>query len=536
MKQLIFLLIIMWSSTAFGANGISGLEVDEGGVVLETTNVHADSGGSIGITDDTSGSGVTDGLMLQQTGLDSFIYNWEDGDMFFGVNGATDMTLLDGGNFGIGEDAPEGKLHVNTTGYDEGIILEIPAIAALPNAGYTQLPPMTWQGGEEKFGKWRQFFNGYEMGWGLSYNTKWNYEDNTWSGRDVGDDRTNMCAMLRFNVAEGNVGGELLELNFAQGASAEVVPDWNSSSDYFFYAASIDNAAPTMFHMRAPGNSDVTIRMAPDEGGDPTRVQLRNAADNNFYIESLEQGSTSYANPFSQRTEPIIAIDVEERNVGIGHASPTADVDIRGNSSVELPNTCSSSGTTVTSTAHGQWALDVLSLPSGDNGTEETFIITAVTNANTMIIDSVPTNAVSGVVCHTDSDLLNIDDAEGREKFNINKRGLVTFDGDLKMIAETIYLADDGAFSIETGVNGTGAAITYHGFGWLIVGDADEYAQFWVNATGGVILVGNTADIVANADTDGKFCINIAGDPAEPVYLKNRLGSATQVSYVFWYN
>jgi len=498
-------------------------------------HVHATTGTTIRITDNTTGASATDGAMIQQTGVNSYLWNWETGDLYLGTDGSTDMTIQTGGNVGIGETSPAGKLHIDTTGYDEGLIIAIPDIASLPDAGYTQAPVITWQGGETKFGKWRNFFNGYEMGWGLSYNAKWNYDDNTWEGRDIGDSRTNMCAMLRFNVAEGNIGGELLELNFAQGANAGVAPDWNSSSDYFFFASSTDNNAPTMFHMRAPGNCDVTIRMAPDEGGDASRMQLRNAADNIFYIENLEYGSTSYANPFAQITETIIGIEVDGRDVGIGHASPTADLHIQGNLSQALSNAVTNVGTAVASISHGLWTSDVIGLPTGADGTEEVFLVAAVPDVNNLILDSVPTNDVTGKVGHTDSDLFKITNADNQDQLSIDKHGIWTFDANIKHIAKTIYLADEGTIALETGSVGVGAVITYHAFGWLVVGNNEERTQFWVDHQGGVTLVGNSANIVANADTEGKICINIAAAPAEPVYLRNKMGSAKQISWVMWY-
>lgn len=440
------------------------------------------------------------------------------------------------GNVGIGEASPAGRLHIDTTGYDEGFILEIPAIASLPNAGYTQAPPMTWQGGEAKFGKWRQFFNGWEMGWGLSYNTKWNYHNNTWAGRDSGTSTANICAMIRFNVAEGqDTGGNCLEVNFATGAAGGVVPDWNNGATYFFYDGSSSRHAPTRLHMQAPGNCDVTITMAPDEGAVPSRLQLRNAAGGVFHIENLEFGSTVFGSPFSQRTETIVGINVASRNVAIGHAVPTADLHVKGNCSQALPNTCTSSGTAVASTAHGLWMTDVVSLPSGASGVEEVFLVAGVTDANNFVLDSAPSNNVTNAVGHTDSDLFKINNGDGIEVMKINKRGLQTFDSSLNQIAKTIYLADEGTISLETGALGTGACITYHGFGWIIVGDDEEFTQFRVGSTGTVTLIGNTANIVANADTDGKLCVNVAGAPAEPVYLKNRLGAAKQISYVMWY-
>jgi hypothetical protein len=68
---------------------------------------------SIQITDGTSGDTNSDGLLLQfSAGNTAYIYNFENGPMYFGTNNNTRMTILDGGNVGIGT-TPTEKLDVD---------------------------------------------------------------------------------------------------------------------------------------------------------------------------------------------------------------------------------------------------------------------------------------------------------------------------------------------------------------------------------------------------------------------------------------
>lgn len=191
---------------------------------------------------------------------------------------------------------------------DYGAILEIPYIYELPDYDYPNVTAITWQGGESKFGKWRNFFNGYEMGWGISYNSQWNYKDNTWEPRDTVDTRTSICSMIRFNVAEGNVGGNVFEINFAKGDKYNSPPDWNSAASYFFYDGSSKIKAPAKLFIHAPGNSDAMIQLAPNEGASPNRVNLRNAADGKFYIEHEEYGSEVFSPKYSATRTPAVTI------------------------------------------------------------------------------------------------------------------------------------------------------------------------------------------------------------------------------------
>ena len=60
----------------------------------------------------SSSIGADDGTLFQQSGVDFYFYNMEAGDIFIGTNNSTDLTILDGGNVGIGTATPEGALDI----------------------------------------------------------------------------------------------------------------------------------------------------------------------------------------------------------------------------------------------------------------------------------------------------------------------------------------------------------------------------------------------------------------------------------------
>ena len=78
-------------------------------------------------------------------------------------------------------------------------------------------------------------------------------------------------------------------------------------------------------------------------------------------------------------------------------------------------------------------------------------------------------------------------------------------------------------------------SITSHAFGIAIIGDAAEYGTFLVDSDGDVTLIDNSANTVANADTDDKFCIGTAG-AQEPLQIKNHLGGTYVASILLWYD
>jgi hypothetical protein len=78
------------------------------------------------MTNTNSGDGVSDGFMMQyDSNKDIGIVNMESGgDMYFGVDNNTNMTLLSGGNFGIGTTSPAYELHVADTATETAIAIQ----------------------------------------------------------------------------------------------------------------------------------------------------------------------------------------------------------------------------------------------------------------------------------------------------------------------------------------------------------------------------------------------------------------------------
>ena len=64
------------------------------------------------IANSTSGSGLTDGTYLNQYNNDFYMINQESATMNFGTSNSTDITILSGGNVGIGTTTPDQKLTV----------------------------------------------------------------------------------------------------------------------------------------------------------------------------------------------------------------------------------------------------------------------------------------------------------------------------------------------------------------------------------------------------------------------------------------
>lgn len=78
-------------------------------------------------------------------------------------------------------------------------------------------------------------------------------------------------------------------------------------------------------------------------------------------------------------------------------------------------------------------------------------------------------------------------------------------------------------------------SVTTSAYGIVIAGDNEERTMFWLNSTGTVVLLNNSANVVANADTDTNLCIGTAA-AQEPLLVKNRLGSVKVINVMLWYD
>lgn len=88
-------------------------------------------------------------------------------------------------------------------------------------------------------------------------------------------------------------------------------------------------------------------------------------------------------------------------------------------------------------------------------------------------------------------------------------------------------VADDGTFTLP--------AFTDSCWGFIQAGNNEEYVIFTNDNDGDVILVANSANVVANADTDTNLCIGTAATQ-EPLTIKNRLGATKNVNVMIWYS
>jgi|MDSZ01.3.fsa_nt_gb hypothetical protein len=93
---------------------------------------------------------------------------------------------------------------------------------------------------------------------------------------------------------------------------------------------------------------------------------------------------------------------------------------------VDLPNTCTSSGTdnkVIACTAHGLQKGDAVALPSGDGNIYEVFKVYDRGSANQFTVDSALTNAITNAVGNTDGNKLVVKTGHGDTRFQVKGSG-----------------------------------------------------------------------------------------------------------------
>jgi hypothetical protein len=292
-------------------------------VLPQTATADSSHGGKKGRCHDKPerGAVLLDGNKVCDTAIMGTINAF---DMAIKTNDIERMRVDSIGNVGIGTTMPAGLLHIESTLDNLGTVFSLPPHPGIPPGGdpsYNHKAVLQWQGGEQKFGKWRNYFNAFEQDWAITYNAPWDYTSNAWLGRDSGDPRANVAAFMRFNVAEGNSGQNVFAINFAPPGNAGIPPDWNGASWYRFYdgrtaAGTGLDPMPARFEARGAANMQAIVSLSSHSTVDPLRVDLvSDGVDRTFRIRDRDT-ETDYQ-----------IVDTDTGNVGIG-IEPSAKLEV----------------------------------------------------------------------------------------------------------------------------------------------------------------------------------------------------------------
>ena len=100
--------VITGSASADTLEGESTLTYD----ATTLSNIPSGTQSNIRLQNSTTGSGASDGLLLQQTGNDTYIVNYENAGMYFRTNNTDSLIISSGNKLGIGTAPDNTKLKV----------------------------------------------------------------------------------------------------------------------------------------------------------------------------------------------------------------------------------------------------------------------------------------------------------------------------------------------------------------------------------------------------------------------------------------
>ena len=166
---------------------------------------------------------------------------------------------------------------------------------------------------------------------------------------------------------------------------------------------------------------------------------------------------------------------------------------------------------------------------SGNVGIDQATFGTNAQNVFAQATGTAPTTSPANCYQQWSADVLGVAGKAGPHQRS-EEGGMRAWHGGAGTLNNFTYqadVADDGTFNLP--------AITDSAWGFIQAGDNEEYAFFTIDDDGDVTLISNSANVVANADTDDKLCIGTAATQ-EPLVIRNRLDAEKNINLIIWYS
>jgi hypothetical protein len=198
---------------------------------------------------------------------------------------------------------------------------------------YPNPPSITWDGLENNFGKWRNYINGAENGWILTYNMTANSQQAyppTYGNRDV----DGPAMMVRINVQEATSGENFVGFEWSDYTAAGTVANMNNAGHFYFYDGHPDwygtGPAAVRQSIWGPADMDAAILFRANATVAPYTMGVRTDGSNTTPNKKFQlfSASTGTQKNFASGITPIITASYTSGNVVIGTTPVTTGVHV----------------------------------------------------------------------------------------------------------------------------------------------------------------------------------------------------------------
>ncbi len=239
-----------------------------------------------------------------------------------------------------------------------------------------------------------------------------------------------------------------------------------------------------LFNVQDSGTSRFLIA----DGGETTLA----VSDTNTALTVNQSGTGNVLDIYAGTNKALTVINGGE--VGVGIASPTADLNIKGNLNTALTGTVTTNGFNNTVSGSGTYFTTELVVGDGIKIGTEAFTVVTIFNNTTLVTSTIP-GVYSSVIAYKDSALFLVQNGGGTERFKIDKSGNLSMAGAWTVTPGAgtnfnINLSGAGDFAVNTNQLYVDTSAANVGIGTTIPnGNLTIYKDNVLSATQGNLLL-----------------------------------------------
>jgi len=371
--------------------------------------VYQSSTARIHLQNSTSGTASTDGLQIALSGVDGYLWNWENGSTIFATNNAERMRITSSGNVGIGTTSPGAKLQVSGGG------ISIDGYSAPSSGQSLEMGYVSTYGQINSYNRTASAYTQLRID-GLTTII------NSGSGGNVGIGTTSPGSLLQVGVGNATANSLVrLGVGYDTIRSSRGGIDWHDGSNVTgkihteYDGTMVSMVFGSLYNSGYNSNNLMIIRGNGNVGIGTTTPNGKLQVDGDFYVNGIDRkimnynGAVDYGTltnnsvRFNQNGAEIARISTAG-NVGIGTTSPGTKLDVTGIARATSLSTVSGLGLNVAGYAYLSQSLSGVMTFLGHNvRASDSVANTAVVQNASWISSLIKLYYNEGITFHTDT-------------------------------------------------------------------------------------------------------------------------------------